>query len=194
MKDPQISHLYVNKLSEKHENIEERNNADPTAMYTKCEDVIISTATEIIGKYVKKKQPWITDDILDLYNERRTLKSKKKQKPELYSMYRKINTTIRKAMQESKDNWIKIQCKSIDEDMRYGIYNKRYYNTLKILTKSSRRITSIIEDSNGKPPSVDSSILNRWTEYCHNLYNYPIKPDVNILNNMNIISKESDLI
>ena len=33
-------------------------------------------------------------------------------------MYRKINAYIRKAIQEAKDNWIQIQCKSIDNDMR----------------------------------------------------------------------------
>ena len=71
-------------------------------------------------------------------------------------MYRKINTIIRKAMQEAKDNCIQLQCKSIDDEMRYGRYNKIAYNTLKILTKSSRTI-SIIEDSNGKPLSEDSS-------------------------------------
>ena len=58
--------------------------------------------------------------------------------------------------------------------------------------KSSRRTTSIIQDSNGKPLSKDSSILNRWTEFCHNLHNYPKQHDVNILNNTEILSKESD--
>ena len=48
--------------------------------------------------------------------------------------------------------------------MKYGRYNKRAYNTLTILTKSSRRTTSIIEDSNGKPLSEDSSTITRWTE------------------------------
>ena len=43
LKDPQISHLCANKLSDKHENIE-TNNSDPTAIYTKFEDVIIITA------------------------------------------------------------------------------------------------------------------------------------------------------
>ena len=159
-------------------------------MYTTLEDVIISTATEIIVKYRKKKQHWITDDILDLYDERRSLTSKKK--PDLDSMYSKINTTMWKAMQEAKYNWIQIQCKSIDDDMIYGRYNKRAYNTLTILTKSSRRTTYIIEDSNGKALSENSSILNRWTEYCHKLYNYPIQPDDNILNNTDILSKVSD--
>ena len=155
LKDPQIVHLYPNKLIEKLENIE-TNNSDPTAMYTTFEDVIIITSTEIISKYIKKKQSWIKYGILDLCDKRRSLKSKKKQKPELYSMYIKINTTIRKAMQEAKDNWIQIQCKSIDDDIIYGIYNKRAYNTLIMLTKSSRRTTSIIEDNNGKPLSEDS--------------------------------------
>ena len=49
-----MSYLYANKLSEKLENIE-KNNPDLIAMYTQFEDVIISTATEIIGKYRKKK-------------------------------------------------------------------------------------------------------------------------------------------
>ena len=77
LKYPHISHLYANKLSEKLENIE-TNNSDPTAMYTTSEDVIIITATERIGNIRKKKQPWITDDIFDLCDDRRSLKSKKK--------------------------------------------------------------------------------------------------------------------
>ena len=66
-----------------------------------------------------------------------------------------------------------IQCKSIDNEMRYGRYNKRSYNTLKILTKSLRRATSIIEDSIGNPLSEDSSDpgLNTSTTYIIILYN-----------------------
>ena len=64
---------------------------------------------------------------------------------------------------------------------------------MKILMKSSRRNTSIIEDSNRKPLSEQTSILNHWSVYCRNLYNYPIQPGVNILNNTEIISKDSNL-
>ena len=82
--------------------------------------------------------------------------------------------------------------------MRYGRYNKIAYNILKMLKKSSRITTSIIDDSNGKLLSEDSSILNRWTECYHSLYNYPIgyiiyiQPDANILFKTEILSKESD--
>ena len=33
------------------------------------------------------------------------------------------------------DDWIQTQCKSIDDDMQHGRYNKRAYETLKMLTK-----------------------------------------------------------
>ena len=46
-------------------------------LYKKIEDIIIDSATKSIGKYKNKKQPWITNDILDLCDERRSLKEAK---------------------------------------------------------------------------------------------------------------------
>ena len=60
--------------------------------------MITSSASEIIGKYRSKKQPWMTDDIHDLCDERRILKSEKKQQSDLENVYREINSTIRKKM------------------------------------------------------------------------------------------------
>ena len=62
--------------------------------------------------------------------------------------------------------------------MKYGRHNKRAYETLKSLTKTPSRSTSIIEDKNGQPIAEEHSILKRWTEYCQELYNYPIKPTI----------------
>ena len=50
---------------------------DLTTSYNKIEDIIIDSATRTIGKYRRKKQPWITNDILDLCDERRYLKAAK---------------------------------------------------------------------------------------------------------------------
>ena len=52
-------------------------------------------------------------------------------------------------MNTAKEQWIQMQCKSINEDMKYGRHNKRAYETLKSLTKTPSRITPIIEDNNG---------------------------------------------
>ena len=48
----------------------------------------------------------MTNDILDLFDKRRTLKSAKKGKPELNDKYREINIEIRKLIIRTKDNWI----------------------------------------------------------------------------------------
>ena len=143
---------------------------DLTTSYKKIEDIIIDSATRTIGKYKRKKQPWITNDILDLCDERRSLKAaKNKNNIELISKYRKVNNKIRKDIKTAKDQWIQIQCKSINEDMKYGRHNKRAYETLKSLIKTPARSSSIIEDKNGQPVAEEHSILKRWTEYCQDL-------------------------
>ena len=43
--------------------------------YTIIAESITSTAQQVLGKYRKKIQPWITDDILDLCDKRRELKA-----------------------------------------------------------------------------------------------------------------------
>ena len=74
-----------------------------------------------------------------------------------------------------------MQCKSINVDIKYGRYKIRAYEILKNLTKMSARSTSIIEDKNRQSLVEECSILNRWTEYCQELYNYPIKTDHSII-------------
>ena len=154
---------------------------DLTEICPDFEQALTSSALEIIGKYRSKKQPWITDDILDLCDKRRTLKPKRKLNAESEHKYREINSKIQKMMLKANEDWIQTQCKSNDDDMKHGRHNKRAYETLKMLTKTTPRSTYIIEDSNGVPLAEDTLKLNRWTEYCKELYNYPINPDLSVL-------------
>ena len=100
------------------------------------------------------------NDILDLLDKRRTLKSAKKGKPELNDKYREINIEIHKLIIRTKDNWIQTQCKLIDEDMKYGRSSKRAYEILRTLTKTAHRQSSIIEDKQGKPLAEEKDIVN----------------------------------
>ena len=86
-------------------------------------------------------------NILDLCDDRRKLKALTKVKPvkpELKDKYRQINIRIRNLMKEEKETWIQSQCTSINEDMAKGRVNKKAYQILKILTKTTRRKTMII--------------------------------------------------
>ena len=137
----------------------------------------------------------MTNDILDLLDKRRTLKSAKKGKPELNDKYREIIIDIRKLIIRTKDNWIQTQCKLIDEDMKYGRFSKRAHETLRNSNnsyKTAHRQSSIIEDKQGKPLEEEQAIVNRWTEYCQELYNHPLNPDINILQRNNL-DQDDDL-
>ena len=182
LKDQTISKAYSDHLDAQLSEIEKNmKDCDLTEICSDFEQALTSSASEIIGKYRSKKQPWITGDILDLCDKRRTLKSKRKLNAESEHKYREINSKIRKMMLKANEDWIQTQCKSIDIDIKHSRHNKRAYETLKMLTKTTPRSTSIIEDRNGVPLAKDTLKLNRWTEYCKELYNYPINPDPSVL-------------
>ena len=93
-------------------------------------------------------------------------------------------------MKTAKEQCIQMQCKSINEDMKYGRHNKRAYETLKSLTKMPARSNSIIEDKNRQLLAEEYSILKRWTKYCQELYNYPIKPGHSVI--ISLITEKVD--
>ena len=58
--------------------------------------------------------------------------------------------------------------------------NKKAYKTLKLLTKEKQNMTTAIEDKDGNLLTESSEVLNRWTEYCKELKNFPIQPDTSL--------------
>ena len=59
--------------------------------------------------------------------------------------------------------------------------NKETYNTLKVLTKTQRHKSAVIEDSSGNVLTESTAGLNQWTEYKNGLYNYKLHPDTGLL-------------
>jgi len=144
-------------------------------------DTLTSTAEEILGKAKKKKQPWITDDILELCDKRREMKKNKHANTDAADLYRQANNQVKKAMNKAKENWIEMQCTNIEEGIGKG-NSKTAFQTLKKLTKNEQHKSSVIEDSNGNLLTESSAVLNRWTEYCTELYNYELKTEPSIIN------------
>ena len=80
-------------------------------------------------------------------------------------------------MKDKKDEWLKSQYNQIDYELKRGVHSKRAYNTIKAITNPTNRKISNIEDANGILVEDDTAKLDRWTEYCKDLYNHPIKTD-----------------
>ncbi|XP_066285795.1 uncharacterized protein [Branchiostoma lanceolatum] len=85
-------------------------------------------------------------------------------------------------MREANDKWIEDQCEEIQHGMASG-NSRKAYETLKTLTKTQQPRAAVIEDSSGNLLTENTAVLDRWTEYCTELYNYELQPDTAKLNN-----------
>ena len=84
-------------------------------------------------------------------------------------------------MKKAKENWIGEQCSEIEENLRKN-NNKRAYQLVKDLTTVKQGKGTTVPDRSGKCLTEERQILNRWTEYCSELYNYKAKGDPSVLN------------
>ena len=74
-------------------------------------------------------------------------------------------------MKKSKENWIGEQCSEIEENLREN-NSKRAYQLVKDLTAVKQGKATTVQDCSGKYLTEEQEILNRWTEYCTELYNH----------------------
>ena len=87
---------------------------------------------------------------------------KKRFEPEGSEKYREVNNNIKRCMKKAKENWIGEQCSEIEKNLRED-HSKRAYQLVKDFTtvKQGKAILT-----------AERQILNRWTEYCTELYNH----------------------
>jgi len=153
---------------------------DVDTLANNIKEVLLTAAEETLGRSRTKKQPCVTNEILDLCNKRRELKKQKFTSQEANNKYRISHREVRKKMREAKEAWIEEQCHSIEVGMAKG-NSKAAYDTLKSLTKTTQPKASVIEDKEGNLLTESNAILQRWTEYCEGLYNHLLRPDTNIV-------------
>ncbi|WP_353817088.1 endonuclease/exonuclease/phosphatase family protein [Acinetobacter baumannii] len=152
---------------------------DVNTMTNTFNSAVTDAATEILGKHRPKKKPWITPELLDLCDKRRELK-KKKNTSQGADVYRKINSDIRKGMRTAKENWIEDQCQEIENSLNKN-NSKKAYQTVKRLTSVKQPKVSTIQSKSGICLTEEQEVLDRWTEYCSDLYNHTPNGDPSVL-------------
>ena len=110
----------------------------------------MSSLANIVKRKKTKKQTWITAEILDLCDKRRELR-KKRFEPEGSEKYKEV-----------KNN------------------SKRAYELVKDLATVKQGKVTTVQDRSGKCLTEERQILNRWTEYCSELYNHKANGDPSI--------------
>ena len=71
----------------------------------------------VLSRQREKIQPWVTNEVLDLCDERRQLKQQKYTSTEAGPEYRKVSRDVRKTMRVAREEWIEDQCKNIEKGM-----------------------------------------------------------------------------
>ena len=74
-------------------------------------------------------------------------------------------------MKMAKETWIQGQCQEVEACLRKNNSKKTYQLVMDLTTEKQGKTTNI-QDKSGKCLKEENEILNRWTEYCSDLYNY----------------------
>ena len=85
-------------------------------------------------------------------------------------------------MKKADESWIRKQCSEIEENLRKNNSKRAYQLVVNDLTTVKQGKVTTVQDRSGKCLTEERQILNRWTEYCPELYNYKANGDPSVLN------------
>ena len=92
-----------------------------------------------------------------------------------------MHNNIKRCTKKAEENWIEEQCGEIEQNLRKN-NSKRAYQMVKNLTTVKQKKATTVQDRSGKCLTEERQILNRWTEYYSELYNYKANGDPSVLN------------
>jgi len=141
-------------------------------------------SVSILGVKKTKKKKWMTDEVLQLCDRRRQKKAHRHENSDALEEYREACRVVKAAVKRAKAEWIEQTCKEIEQDLKYNNTKKAYEAVRKLTSKGSVSHTSTIEAKDGKLLTKANEVAERWAEYCNELYNHNINPDVSILSTM----------
>src|SRR6187399_3733727 len=125
-------------------------------------ECIEEIAEEICGKEQhKKKQNWMTAEILHTMERRRRYKNLHTVEGD--KKYKEIKHSIQKCCREAKDKYFNDKCKEIE--MLDKCHNKLLYKKVKALQPRESRVPQVIKDKTGKSLMQKEEIIERWAEY-----------------------------
>ena len=132
--------------------------------WSELQQILNETTEEVLPKVkTKAKQKWMTEDILNLMENRRHVKGKD------LLRYKAIDKLIREECVKAKERWLNEQCKQI-EDLE-KINTNKIYDKIKELTGMRRNTrSSNIKNKEGEVVTAIDDVLKRWEQYTGELF------------------------
>ena len=103
--------------------------------------------------------------------------------------YREIKKKDQNRDEDAEETWIQGQCQEVEACLRKN-NSKKAYQLVKDLTTEKQGKSTTIQDKSVKCLTEENEILNRWTEYCSDLYKYETDGDPIVLDCRQIPDEE----
>ena len=116
LKDSEIGEVFKAKIGGKLAALSVPD-SDVDTLANSLQEVLHSAAEELLGRQRKTIQRWVTNEAMDLCDQRRRLRQQKYTSTETGLEYRKVNREIRKKMKAAKEEWTEEQCKNTEKEM-----------------------------------------------------------------------------
>jgi hypothetical protein len=146
-----------------------------------------AAADDILGFTGSWKKPWIYDGMLKLTDERKETKRQLSSTPHLKPAYNQLTHQIR----YTKDSLATMKTRAMKtvtnlNGIRITENHAAFTKTMKELTGgvTVQSKSTMIKDKAGSVLTNEDDIRRRWGEYCSDLYNYDIKPDNSVLDEL----------
>jgi len=125
-------------------------------------------AKNVIGNYKRKsRKPWITEEILNIMEERSQLKNSKKEENQI--KYKQLRNEINRKCKEAKEKWIRSQCEDIEQEIRKG-KTAMAYKKVKHYFGHNKIPSKVLRDEHGIEITDIKEKVQRWKRYLENLY------------------------
>ena len=135
-------------------------------IWRKVKESIITTTKGLLPFRTKrKKQAWMTDDILNMMDERKAYKNVDRNK------YNQLNKEIINDCRKAKETWFNKQCEEIEE-LEKNHNSREMHAKVKDLWQNKKYNNSngCIMDKGGNLLFDEKDVANRWKEYITELY------------------------
>ena len=131
-------------------------------------DVIVKAAEDQIGRKTRAtKNPWVTQEILNLIDERRKYKNAVNEVGR--REYRRLKSEIDRKCKLAKQEWLEEKCKSVEQCITRGKIDTAY-RKIKDTFGDKKSSCKHIKSSDGKPVLNKERKAETWKEYIGGLY------------------------
>ena len=167
LKDPVQKREFQIKLSNRFAALAESEDVDE--IYERITNTIMDSAQPLCPPIRHRTQPWISNDCLDLVNERKCVKLFD------YNRYRQLNRDVRKLLKEEREAYWNQVAANLEEVASKHEYHT-LYRTLRRLSGKSKSTSDNIRNNDGTFVRSSTERTKRWEEFFEKLYNHD-EPD-----------------